>query len=318
LNTLENFIYGDTPERESVSGLVNDMIVTDPETHAARTQGEDIAVSLYSLSAQHDIRPLVLRTLMTYFEMDGYIEETTPIYSNYQFKPLMSSAKILENFEGERREFLLNVFKQSKKAKTWFSIDLDRTAKNLSCDRQRLVRALDYLAEQQMLELKPSGLIHRFRITKLPENPAEVIDALCEKMQRRERRDLERLGEVVDLMIEPGCQVSRLGAYFGEPLEKGCGHCSRCESQSAPAEVPRTSATIDDNLWRQATAVRSTNTALSSPVLFARFVCGISSPKLTKARLGRHELNGVFGNVPFQTILDRIRQETGQDVDLPF
>ncbi len=45
LNTLENFIFGDTPERESVAGLVRTMLESDDE----------IAVSQYSLSNSIDI-----------------------------------------------------------------------------------------------------------------------------------------------------------------------------------------------------------------------------------------------------------------------
>ena len=47
-----------------------------------------------------------MRTLLTYLELDGYLQEGTPFYSQYQFKPLVASQDILSQFEGERREFL--------------------------------------------------------------------------------------------------------------------------------------------------------------------------------------------------------------------
>jgi ATP-dependent DNA helicase RecQ len=65
LHTLENFAYGDTPGLPSVRTLLSEIF----------TLGDDFDVSLYDLSARHDIRQLVLRTLLTYLELDGYLEE---------------------------------------------------------------------------------------------------------------------------------------------------------------------------------------------------------------------------------------------------
>ena len=296
LSPLENFVHGDSPERSAISSMVDEIF----------DQGPDIAVSLYSLSSNHDIRPLVVRTLMTYLQTDGLLEETTPVYSKYQFIPQMSSAEILQNFSGERREFLLGIFRQSTKAKKWFSIDLDSAAAALKSDRVRLVKALDYLAEQNMLELKPSGLIHRYRRLQVPDR-AELTQSLFSRMQNREQRDLQRLHEIVELMTHPGCQVSRLSAYFGEPLEKPCGHCSRClKPTDAALTFERRNPPIDENQWREIEALRQETPVLESPILFTRFLCGISSPKLVRAKLSRHKWNGIFADIPYQTILDRV------------
>ena len=88
---------------------------------------ESFDVSLYDISYRHDIRNLVVRTLLTYLELDGYLEAGTPFYSSYKFHPLRSSAEILSQFEGERREFLANLFRQAKPGKKWFTLELDQT-----------------------------------------------------------------------------------------------------------------------------------------------------------------------------------------------
>src|SRR6478735_2210315 len=56
--TLENFAYGDTPTRKALAGLLADVL-----EHPA---GSGFAVSEYELSARHDVRPLVLKTVLTY------------------------------------------------------------------------------------------------------------------------------------------------------------------------------------------------------------------------------------------------------------
>ena len=116
LNVLENFAYGDTPTQPAVAALVDEIF----------RQGDEFDVSIYDLSAPHDIRNTVVRTLLTYLELLGHIDAGTPFYAEYQFKPLVSSAEILRHFEGERKAFLQKVLAQAHKAKTWFHIDLDQ------------------------------------------------------------------------------------------------------------------------------------------------------------------------------------------------
>src|SRR4051812_5096819 len=64
------------------------------------------------LSARHDIRLLVVRTLLTYLELAGYLETGTPIYAEYELRPLVPFEEILNRFAGERREFLRGIFGQ--------------------------------------------------------------------------------------------------------------------------------------------------------------------------------------------------------------
>lgn len=309
LNTLENFIFGDTPERDSVAGLVDAML----------NSSDEIAVSQFSLANRIDMRLLVMRTLITYLELDGWIEETTPIYSQYQFHPLQTSEQILSNFDDQRREFLLSVFRQVTRAKKWCTVDIDQAARETGSDRMRVVKAFDYLAEKGMIELKPGGLMHRYRRLKRPDDPAAVIDDLCDRMQRREKRDLERLGDVVDQATAEGCQVSRLGAYFGEPLESGCGHCSRCLQQTTSTiEAGRPQREMADELWDEAKLLLDQHTdLLNSPSRLAKFLCGITSPKLVRAKLTKESLFGAFENVSYRQVLERADQMIAANENAP-
>ncbi len=44
--------------------------------------------------------------------------------------------------------------------------------------------------------------------------------------------------------------------------------------------------------------------ALTTPRQVARFLCGLSSPATTRARLTRHRLFGALADVPFPTVLE--------------
>jgi ATP-dependent DNA helicase RecQ len=295
LNALENFAYGDTPAPEGVGGLVHEVF----------SLGDDFSLSPYELARKYDVGPLVVNTLLTYLELDGYLEEGTPFYERYQFVPRKSSAEILALFPGERREFLTKVFRQARKAVKWFSIDLDTAAEATGQPRERIVQALEYLAERELLEVKAEGLKNRFHRLRSPADVGALAADLHRRTTEREAREIARLNQVVELAGHDGCQVSRLGEHFGERLPQPCGHCSWCLNGGKPAALlPRPKVEIDPALWRLAEAVRAQYPdPLAGPRALARFLCGISSPRLTQARLTRHSLFGALDHVPFPEVL---------------
>ena len=218
LVVLENFVYGDTPTKKSITDLCEHLFA----------QADQFDLSLTALSRDYDIRPLVLRTLLTYLELRGHIVGGIPYYSVYDFKPLMASAQILAQFQGPERAFIRDVLKHSKKARIWFGIDAEATAAALNTDRNRIVRVLDMLAEQQMIELRSKAVRHRYRQRQRPEDIAALAAALHQQALEREQNEVGRLRQVLALIAHDGCQASALGAHFSEALNDPCGHCSWC------------------------------------------------------------------------------------------
>jgi ATP-dependent DNA helicase RecQ len=297
LNALENFAYGDTPGLASVQTFLSEIF----------SLGDNFDVSLYDLSARHDIRQLVVRTLLTYLELDGYLEEGTPFYARYQLRPLAPSADILAHFAGERREFLATLLRCAEKARTWLHLDLERAIQATGAPRERIVRALDYLAAQQWLEVKVEGVRNRFRRLRLPSDLDAVAQTLYARSLAREERELARLHQVLELATHDGCQVAQLCAHFGEVLPAPCGHCAWCLSNHSPLCLPpRPEVVIDDTIWHQAILLRHEHSdPLADPRTLARFLCGLTSPKLTRRRLTAHELFGALAHVLFATVLQR-------------
>ncbi len=297
LNVLENFVYGDTPDRTALYGLISELFA----------QEQHFDVSLYSLSFQHDIRHLVLRTLLTYLELDGYLQGGTPFYADYKFKPLKSSAEILSRFEGERRHFLAALFRQAVKSKVWFTIDPAVAASALQTTRDRIIQALDWLGEQQLLEVKVSGIRLRFELMRQPESIDALVDELYKRIIKREEAEINRLQQVVELITMDDCQSNALASHFGEQREAPCGHCSWC--QHGKSELPpRRAQTISDALWQDVEIVRREHAQLlEQPRMLSRFLCGITSPRLSRSKLTRHSLFGSLESVSFKRVLERAR-----------
>jgi ATP-dependent DNA helicase RecQ len=292
--TLENFSYGDTPTPEAVRGLVHELL----------NLGERFDVSRYDLSRRHDIRQLVVSTLLTYLELQGVLAATSPFYDTYKFKPLRSSAEILGRFDAQRAAFLGQLFRTAKKGRIWFQVDLTAAAETLGQPRQRLVSALEFLAQEGDLELKVSGVRHGYRVVDRPDDLDALADALSARFADAETRDIERLRGVLALAASPDCVTGALLGYFGETLPGPCGHCDRCAGEPIPEMPTAVPHTFTDDDRQALSQLRSEgHQALASRRQQARFLCALPSPAVGRARLRRHRLWGRFERVPFDHVL---------------
>lgn len=292
--TLENFSYGDTPTSEAVDGLI-DHILAQPDTFDVSVQG---------LSADFDMRALVVSTLFTYLELEGIILSTGPLYNEYKFQPNRSSAEMLAELDSERQTFLRAVFARATKARLWFSIDVAATAAALGEPRKRIVAALNHFEEKGDLTLKVAGLRHGYRFVKRPTDPAALVQTIHDRFAQSETRDIARLGQVVQLASMPTCTVRSVLDYFGEELAANCGHCDRCLGEPISPMPPLPSATpteADRDLV--AALIAEEHPALASPRQLARFLCGLTSPAASRARLTRDPRFGALAHMRFATVM---------------
>ncbi len=218
LETLRNFALGDTPARDAVRRFVAETLEGDDE----------LELGLYSIARACDIRPLVLRTLLVYLELDGFFAGGTPIYSSFRFVPETGSDEILAAYPAERREFLRAVFRQAKKGRTWFTLDAAVVAAGLGVDRRQVIALLDELADRGFFRLEGKDVRHRYRVLRRPDDAEALAAELHGRLLAREERELRRLDDLVALFLGEGCIVNRLGEHFGERRPAPCGHCSAC------------------------------------------------------------------------------------------
>jgi ATP-dependent DNA helicase RecQ len=289
--TLENFAYGDTPTREAIEGVLDEVFVHE--------EGRRFDVSEHELSARHDVRPLVLKTMLTYLELDGFLQQGTPFYAGYSVRPAGGEWRdVFDAFDETRGDFLRRVVESGKEGRTWVAVD---PAAVPGEDRERVVRALDYLEQRGLVELKVSDVRQRFTLLALPDSRGSVADSLAERFERRERAEAERVRRVLELVEHEGCQVQALVGYFGETLSKPCGHCTHCLTGRAQrVQDAKPPAPIDVDLRA---LVDAHPEALGDARQQARFLCGLSSPAATRAKLTRHPLFGALADHRFADVL---------------
>ena len=298
--TLENFTFGDTPTREALAGLLADVV-----EHAV---GAEFAVSEYELSVRHDLRPLVLKTVFTYLELDGVLRQGTPFYMGYRLRPLEETSLegAVSSFDESRADFLRRLIETGKTGRTWTTLAPDDAAAELGEERSRIVAALEYLDQQGLVELQPAELRQRYTLCARPGSQAEHIDSLLERFARREQAETARIGNVLALVTHDGCQVRALVGYFGETRTVPCGHCSHCltgRAQQLPESEPM--PLIDTSVSADALAsLRGRHPdALGTPRQRARFLSGITSPAASRAKLSRDPLFGSLAERRFADVL---------------
>ena len=296
LTVLENFILGDTPEENALRHLVDHLL----------RLGDEFDISRYDISRTTDIRSLVLETVITYLEKEGVLEPAGSFYNSLQISFHHAEDRVIAGHTPERQRFLTALFAAGKRGRRLLTIDADAAAVATGETRERVLKALAYLEESGDIAIKPSGLRHRFRLLAgaKERSPHELATWLYGLFTAREKKDLARLDGIMEFASSPGCLTRRLVAYFGEVMEQDCGHCGRCAGVVA-SPPPRSEQ------WEIAIAGISAiqtlraegHAALRSKRALARFLCGITSPAVSRDRLTRHDAFGMLESVPFAEVL---------------
>lgn len=292
---LANFAHGDTPSHEAIVRFVEWVF----------SQPVEFELNSFELSAHADIRPLVLKTLLVYLELDGLLEGGTPFYSSYRFIPQRPSAEILADIaDPQERAFTKRVLAQSQQARKWFTIDIASTCEKVGAAREDVVRVLDLLGERGDLELEASGLRQRYCRAGSAPNLEALAEDLHQRSLEREERELERIRDLEALLLHSDCMSGALAGYFGEELPSPCGNCSACRGEERGEIVPVTDElttvpNLDD-------LVAEHPRALGDARARARLLCGLTSPALTREKLTRHRHFGALADRPFEQVLAHV------------
>jgi ATP-dependent DNA helicase RecQ len=282
LNVLENFVYGDTPEREGIRYVLDELKASVPEG-----QWEFL---LGPLADQSNIRALPLKTLLVQLELRGLIAPRYAYYAEYRFKYLLEPEALLERFEGERRDFVAAIIQTSSRARTWATVSFESMYEQYSAERNRVVKALDYFQEKGWVELESKQMTEVYSVLRSDFDSDVLGGELHDYFTRHEQTEVARIHAMLEVFATERCLGYRLAEYFGDhDAPEHCGHCSVCHGQvarlPAPPELP---ALVDKNFaalcgdfihrHEQLTAVAPTAERLT------RFLCGISVPLFTKLK----------------------------------
>ncbi|WP_086932082.1 RecQ family ATP-dependent DNA helicase [Agarilytica rhodophyticola] len=302
LNTLENFVYGDTPELWSIQFVI-DAIKAVKEGYW-ETQ-------LYSLSYQSNIRQLTLKTLLVKLEMVGVI---TPKYSysaEYSVKLLMDQKTIINYFDAERKQFVSALLDAIVFKKMWGTVDFDRLFNSYGGERKRAITALEYMRDKQWLELKSSGTTEVFSVdTSLLHQP-QLAETLYQQFKQHEQSEINRINKLLKFLQSTRCLSYDLARYFDDlNAPKHCGHCSVCQGNVAILLAPGNDNVIPKNqLYSIATTLKEyllkANVTHCSNDLIARYLVGINVPVFTSTKAKKNVTGfAIAETMRYQDVID--------------
>jgi ATP-dependent DNA helicase RecQ len=302
IRVLENFTYGDTPTDESLRGLVEHLLAQD----------DQFDISTYEMSQQFDLRPLVLTTALTYLELHNVISAQSPFYTEYKIHFVQDQQFILAQFDEARAAFLKQLFSVGRMGRKWLSIDMLTAPVQLNESKERIVKALDYLAEKEWIDLSVANLRQGYRHNRtvtMPEQLNNLCDHLSKLFAGREARDISRIHSVLAFANDPACLSQQLRHYFGEMDAQACGICNHCRhTEVVPVTLPLAQPLTQAQKKIIADVREENHAALRNPRQLARFLCGLPSPATSRSTLKSHPAFGALAEVPFATLLAEAQQ----------
>jgi ATP-dependent DNA helicase RecQ len=271
---LENFVYGDTPDISGIHHVLMQIKNSGQNTFEVRP---------VSLSRDADIRLLPLRTLLVYLEMEKILSPKYFYFEHYPFQYRLKAQEIVNQFEGERKNFVQILFDCSRNALKWTHPDLEAIIAKSGADRQRILAALEYFHEKGWIELQPKSGVEVFDIL----DSGFSVDIVARKMstlfKEKEAKDVARLHAMIGLFESDQCLARSLSAYFGESLEASCGRCSTCLNKKPSRLASEDPPSLEGFNYHE--LIHPLTEALPQPLpvhLITRFLCGIRSPRLTR------------------------------------
>jgi ATP-dependent DNA helicase RecQ len=306
LNVLENFVYGDTPEREGIRQVLEDLL-------SARNDGQ-WEFLLLPLSEMSNVRQLPLKTLLVQLELRGIIAPRYSYFAEYRFKYLIEPHDLVQRFQGERQQFVQALVETSSRARTWATVNFDEMYQQYQAERSRVVTALDFFQEKGLIELESKQMTEVYSLLVTDFDPEALSKELHDYFVHHETTEVARIHAMLDLFASEQCLSHRLAQYFGDAQAPDrCGHCSVCAGHVArlpepPELAPLEQRRIDDVCGEFVDKHLAARGHEPSVECLTRFLCGISVPLFTRLKARNIAGFAVLEDYPYAEVRDWVQQ----------
>ena len=288
LNTVENFVYGDTPELSAIEFLIEN-IRQESKPSAREKNVSEWELQVVGLSNASNVRQLPLKTLLVQLEMMKVIKPMYAYFAEFKYKFLQDKETILGMFEGERRSFLQAIFSTSQFKKVWGAPDFDALFNAYQTERSRVITALDYLAEKQLIELESKKMTEVFQVHQEALHNPDLAKTLYDYFVDKEEKEIKRIAALVRFFELDKCLSSNLSRYFDDQqAPQSCGHCSVCRGQVAKLEYSQQASWPSNSDLQQYLAGLAQQLAGKVEVsvdIQCRFLAGISVPVFARNKV---------------------------------
>ena len=304
INTVENFVYGDTPEPEGIAKVVDNI-----RHEVANGQWE---LQINSLSNDANIKQLPLKTLLVQLELHQVIKPLYAYFAEYRYKFLQDSDAVLGQFSGERQQFLKAIVDHTQFKKIWGSLDIESLYQQYGCERSRVVAALDYLQAQGAIVLESKKITEVFAVNEAALSQPELVQTLSDYFLDKEEKEIQRIAALIRFFELDRCLTANLARYFDDQnAPEQCGHCSVCRGQVATLAYSSQPQMPDDTHLNSVLSgfkqhIETKTKQPPSLGTYCRFLAGISIPLFSRNKVRQLDGFGCCEQVRFQTIKEKV------------
>ncbi len=295
---LENFVYGDTPDKESIAVVLKQIVEA----------GSQWETQIYTLSRDSNIRELPLKTLLVHLEMEGIITPLLTYFGEYKFKTDLTGSEILKNFSGEPQKFLRQLFGYANKKKVWISLDIQRFCAETGADRKRAVAALEYCDNLNLIELSVTRAIDMYRVNTVLIDITVLAEKMATHFTQKEAQEIRRINQMIDFFEQNNCLSSELSSYFGQKLPNPCGHCSVCNGKEGKMIRNNAKKVTTQRIASYVLDFKSAAAEWCSPETATRYLCGIAMPITNRLKLKQLKGFGICESMPYANVLQAVKQ----------
>lgn len=317
LTTLENFVYGDTPDSAAIGRLIDN--IKDSADKLAMHHPYEWEMQIHEVSNLTNIRQLPLKTLLVQLELADVIRAKQAYFAEFKVRYIQNQTDILAKFEGERRTFLATVFDHIHMKKVWGVVDFEAIYQAYAAPRHRVVSALEYLAEQAYLQLESRLITEVYEVSA----PQQLNDDLCKQLSdyfsENEQKEIKRITAMIRFFELGHCLSYNLARYFDDHnAPQTCGHCSVCWGKQAKLKRAAMQVMPSDDIIAEAmTSLRDflaakTEFELTESV-YCRFLTGMTMPIFTRNRVAKLTAFGLVQNQSYVQVKMSVNRILSKD-----
>ncbi|MFY0701881.1 MAG: C-terminal helicase domain-containing protein, partial [Bermanella sp.] len=306
INTVENFVYADTQEQVNIQALLDNI--------RDQSHNDQWEMQTPALSKLCNIRALPLKTLLVQLEILGAIEPAYSYYAEYRFKLLADKSTLIQQFDERRQEFLKQVFANTKFNKLWAVPDLDACYQKNQLERSRVLAALEYLHDKNLIELESKQMTEVYHVSSDTLNKPDLSTEIYQYFKDKEQKEVKRIAALVRFFELDKCLTRMLSLYFDDPASpENCGHCSVCRGHIATLEYSQPPTWPSDEVIRHSLQALSQHIEtlqalpLSNETL-CRFFAGMTTPLITQYKLKKVEGFGLCEHLRYEEIKTKLAQ----------
>ncbi|QIR14617.1 RecQ family ATP-dependent DNA helicase [Shewanella aestuarii] len=312
LNTIENFVYADTPEKDDIVTLLT--LIAQETDSQGKWEMQELTVSKAC-----NIKQLPLKTLLVQLELMGIISPSFAYYAEFKFQLRQDKQTILAKFNPERAAFLSSIFAHTQFKKIWGQLDFDSLQQDTGEQRARVVSALEYLAEKDYILLETKKMTQAYQVNVNLIKDSQLANKLFAYFKDKETKEINRIAHLIRFFELETCLSYNLSAYFDDRQARNpCYHCSVCDGRPAQLSSSLVKQNIDTEQIRHflhnLDEIALQKNAQISDGSKVKFLMGMVVPSLTRLKIKQLPGFGILSHWRYKEICDLIISKGSNEI----